>query len=188
MDKLILASASPRRQEILKQMGLVFSVQPQDVDESFSGLSADAEASRLAKKKVSACLEKDQWILGADTFIVYKDRFIGKPENRSDAHDMLNKLSGKTHSVITGLALCIPSGEIETAVCRTEVKFSVMSSAEIEWYLEQNEWQGAAAAYRIQQKGAMFIESISGSYSNVMGLPINTFYGMLSSNNYNFRT
>lgn len=188
MDTLILASASPRRQEILKQMGLVFTIQPQDVDETFKGLAADTEAIRLAKMKVSACLEPGKWILGADTFIVYKNNFIGKPSVRADAYRMIKELSGNTHTVITGLALHIPSGKIQTAACLTEVTFATMSSAEIEWYLDQNEWQGAAAAYRVQQKGAMFIESISGSYSNVMGLPINAFYGMLSTNNYNFRT
>jgi len=197
MNKLILASGSPRRQEILSRLGFEYEIKPQDVDESFKGLPAVDEALRLAEKKVLSCIETvktgpDEWILGADTFIILNNSFLGKPADRMDAKNMLNLLSGTSHEVITGLALHIPvsdgSSYISTSACSTTVNFAPMSNNEIEWYLDQNEWIDVAAAYRIQEKGALFIESISGSYSNVMGLPINTFYGILSSNNFKFRT
>ncbi len=191
MEKLILASASPRRIELLKQMGLTFTTAPQDADETFTGKSAAEEAVIIAARKVdsyirSSSFSSEQWILGADTFVVLGDRFIGKPVNRAGAEEMLQSLQGQTHTVITGLALKAPSKEIQTEICETEVTFSPMSEAEIDWYLDQNEWQGVAASYRIQEKGACFIASVKGSYSNVMGLPINTFYGMLIANNFNF--
>ncbi len=194
MNGFILASASPRRQEILSRMGITFTVRPQDVDENFEGLPASEEAVRIAVKKVSACIDDGCgsacWILGADTFIDFDGELIGKPQNRSSAFAMLKRLSGRTHSVITGLALNIPGENepnIATSWCRTDVTFSILENDEIEWYLDTDEWKGAAAAYRIQEKGAFFVNSITGSYSNVMGLPINTFYGMLRANNYNFR-
>ena len=197
MDRIILASASPRRRDILRQMGIAFSLSPQDVDESFSGLPAAGEAVRIAVLKVEKCLggsvmkpdtgDEKKWVLGADTFIELDGSYLGKPADREEASSMLRMLSGRTHKVITGLALHTPSGKIETSHCVTGVSFSRMSNEEIEWYLEQDEWQGAAAAYRVQEKGAVFIERLDGSFSNVMGLPINTFYGMLIAANYNFR-
>ena len=194
MENIILASASPRRQDILRRMGLKFTVSPQDVDESFTGISADEEAVRLAAKKVQACMDtcgNGKWILGADTFIVHNGSFMGKAGTTEEARDMLKSLSDKTHEVITGLALNVPgtkSSIISTAFCRTLVTFASLSDDEIDWYISTGEWQGAAAAYRIQERGEVFIKSVTGSYSNVMGLPINTFYGMLRSNNYIFRT
>ncbi|MBI9108119.1 MAG: septum formation protein Maf [Spirochaetales bacterium] len=193
MEKLILASASLRRQEILMQMGLEFDIRPQDVDETFTGLAPADEAVLLAKKKTAAFLAGKpsgaaKWVLGADTFIEIDGEYLGKPETREEAGEMLKRLSGLTHQVITGIALNVPEKGIKTAACLTAVTFSPMSASEIDWYLDQNEWQGVAAAYRIQEKGALFISSINGSYSNVMGLPINTFYGMLISDKFNFRT
>jgi septum formation protein len=193
MDRIILASASPRRSEILKQMGLTFINAPQHVDETFSGLKAEEEAVAIALKKTVSCLSESDgnnnyYVLGADTFIILENRFIGKPGGTIEAETMLEDLSGKTHEVITGLALHVPAGGIRNAVCRSEVEFERMSSTEIKWYVSTGEWRGAAGAYRIQQKGALFIKSVRGSYSNIMGLPINTFYGMLRAENFNFQT
>ena len=184
MDKIILASASPRRQEILKQMGICFEVKPQDVDESFTGRPPADEAVHLAQKKAESYLAafpdgSSRWVLAADTFIALDKNFIGKPSDREGARKMLEMLSGRTHQVISGIALNIPDAGMKTAHCITDVLFAALTSDEIEWYLDTNEWEGAAAAYRIQEKGAAFVESITGSYSNVMGLPINTIYGML---------
>jgi septum formation protein len=192
METLILASASPRRVEILKQMGLDFEIHPQHVDETFTGRPPAEEAVYLAEKKALSFLSKDfegetHWVLSADTFVILDNELLGKSENCAGARRMLQMLSGRTHQVITGLALNVPQKGIKTASCLTDVTFSSMSDDEIDWYLNQNEWQGAAASYRIQEKGALFITSLTGSYSNVMGLPINTFYGMLMSENFNFR-
>ncbi len=191
-ETIIIASASPRRHDILRQMGLKFEAKPQNVDETFTGRAPEDEAVHLAEKKALSCLESEKeasmrWLIAADTFIAADNILLGKPNNRTEARRMLEILSGKTHRVITGLALGVPGKKIQTACCTTEVKFSLISDAEIDWYLDTGEWKGAAAAYRIQEKGAVFVESISGSYSNVMGLPINTIYGMLRANNFNFR-
>ena len=199
MDQIILASGSPRRQDILRQMGIRFTVSPQDVDETFEGLSAGAEAMRLAEKKVRACIAAFEtesgagsadhaWILGADTFIEFEGGFLGKAADRDSAREMLQRLSGRTHEVLTGIALNVPGKGVESTCCITEVRFSELADDEIEWYLDTEEWRGVAAAYRIQEKASVFIESITGSWSNVMGLPINTFYGMLRANKFNFRS
>lgn len=193
MEKIILASGSPRRRELLSRMGIPFIVKPQEVDETFNDSVPESEAVRLADKKVRACLAQGEsgWILGADTFIFFNECLIGKPESADRAREMLRNLSGQTHRVYTGLALHVPEhgspGQIVTEYCCTEVRFSLLDEEEIEQYIDCGEWRGAAGAYRIQESGEILVESISGSYSNVMGLPINTFYGMLKTNNYNFR-
>lgn len=192
MNTLILASGSPRRLEILTQMGLEFEVRPQDVDETFTGRAPADEAMHLAEKKALSYLSaepagKAQWVLAADTFISFEEKLMGKAETRKNAAEMLQMLSGRTHQVVTGLALNVPAKGIRTSHCITDVTFAEMSNDEIQWYLDTDEWIGAAAAYRIQEKGALFVESISGSYSNVMGLPINAFYGMLVTDKFNFR-
>ena len=192
MDKIILASASPRRQQLLSQMGLPFDVRPQHIDETFTGLPPADEAMLIAKRKAEARLDeapsdRDRWVLAADTFVVLGGDYLGKPADRSDAGKMLRMLAGNTHQVVTGLALNAPGRGIITECCVTDVVFCSMSDSEVEWYLDQNEWEGVAASYRIQEKAACFISSVSGSYSNVMGLPINTFYGMLRAENFNFR-
>ncbi|MDC7127304.1 MAG: Maf family protein [Spirochaetales bacterium] len=188
MNEIILASASPRRQELVKQMGLNCIILPQNVDETFESYNAEEEAVRIAQKKAESCKISDRWVFAADTFIEQDGKLIGKPSNREEAKIMLQNFSGCTHSVITGLALKAPLRTIQTAICRTDVIFTEMTNDEIDWYLNTEEWKGVAGAYRIQGKGAFFIESLKGSYSNVMGLPIRTFYGMLKSNNFNFRS
>lgn len=212
---IFLASASPRRAELLEQLGLPFQVCPQDVDESFSGESAledalleearpekansgDAasrEASRLAERKLLALMDSKKnappfWGLGADTFIVLPaDRggeFLGKPAGAAEAQAMLTRLSGKTHRVITGIALTTPGGKIIRKSETTLVRFAPLSPREIQWYLASGEWEGAAGAYRIQGRGGALVESITGSYSNVVGLPLRLLYGILLANNYPF--
>ena len=189
MQPIILASASPRRQELLKQISVPFKVLPQNIDETFIKNNLKDEAIRLAQLKAESCFKNmpnndNSWILGADTFIEFNNYYIGKPNNREDAFDILKNFSGQWHSVITGLAIIIPDKKIIKKTSVTMVKFSSISDKEINWYLDSNEWQGVAGAYRIQSLGGVFIKTIKGSYSNVMGLPINTFYGILYDNNY----
>ncbi len=192
MEIIILASASPRRSRILSQMGLPFEVRPVDVDEQILPGTTVSQAERLAEKKcgeyVRNNLKRDQnWVLGADTLIDFDGRAEGKPETEKDAEGMISELSGKKHSVITALALYNRrSGETIIRHRITEITFADLSSAEIERYIKTGEWNGAAGGYRIQGRGSILINSLNGSYSNVMGLPIRLFYEMLLSQNYIF--
>lgn len=191
MEPIILASASPRRQEILRQMGLTFTVMPPEIREVLNpALSPEEQTISLAKEKIDAVLKKKwdhmfPWVLGADTVICLNGRIIGKPSSREEAQEMIESFSGTSHHVVTGLALYNHrKNEIVTRANRTIVTFNRLEPAEIEWYLETGEWQGVAGGYRIQGLASLFIRSIEGSYSSVMGLPISDFYGMLRESGY----
>jgi len=174
--KLYLASSSPRRKELLEQIGAKFKVLAIDVDESvFSGESAETYAERVALKKAKAgksALTMDNCVvLAADTVVVINGNILGKPSDKDHALIMLQSLSGKSHKVITSLALM---GDNETCcrTCTTEVSFKSLNEAECELYWQTGESRDKAGAYGIQGKGAVFVESIAGSYSNVVGLPL----------------
>lgn len=194
MEPIILASSSPRRQEILHFLHIPFIVNPADIDETVpSGVKNEDAAEFLAARKVDAIARKipsDQevgWILGADTLIVHKNRILGKPENQEEAQEFLASLQGQTHKVITGVALF--NGAVHYMSTRTslnKVTFAPMSQQEISAYLETSEWHGAAGAYRIQGIGSCFIKKIEGTESSVMGLPIFELYDMLKEQNYQF--
>jgi septum formation protein len=193
MVTIILASGSPRRKYLLKQAGLPFkAVTPKLNERIDAGKSIRETVQRLAKEKVKSILsylpqkEKD-WVAGFDTICAYKGRLLGKPSCLDEAKEILNTLSGKIHSVHTGIALYTKlSSKIETDVCTTRVTFRKLSLEEIDFYLNTDEWKGVAGAYRIQGRGELFIHSISGSYSNVVGLPLSFFYGMLMQYQYPF--
>lgn len=188
---ITLASASPRRKQLIEQMKLPVRALPVDIDEYFTAGGPVKDALRLAKQKLNAFLEthganKHPWVLAADTVVALGDEKIGKPENREDARSILSRLSGTAHTVVTGLAFHSLKKGTTTAHACTEVTFSKLSESEIESYLSLGEWKGVAGGYRIQGVGGCLIEKIHGSYSNVMGLPIRLFYGMLKSHNYPF--
>jgi septum formation protein len=191
METIILASGSPRRQDYFKLMGLPFSVFPAVIDESqIIEKNPKKLTEELAVRKVKNVIENindrlPNWICGADTVVAVGNKIFGKPENREDAAKMLEKLSGKQHRVVTSVALYNghkKNIDLRSAVCT--VKFARLSKEEIEWYLETNEWQGVAGAYRIQGLAGCFITQIKGSPSTVVGLPLNEFYAMLRSNGY----
>ena len=195
MEPVVLASASPRRGELLKQISVPFIVCPADIDESltvprkpdFEALCAD-----LAKRKIEAVLENQRvrgyrWFLGADTVVASGRKVFGKPRDREEAKAFLEALSGKAHKVVTGLALFDRrKNSFATAGETATVRFADLSASEIDWYLETGEWQGVAGGYRIQERAACFIEEIRGNYSTVMGLSIRTIYVMLMRNHYPF--
>ena len=173
--QLHLASASPRRREILLALGLVFTAAAEDVDESrIDGEVPESMAVRLAILKAEAAANngrRDQLVLAADTVVTLDDIVFGKPESGDDAVMMLATLSGKEHSVLTGVAvLC--QGVIRTTVSRTSVRFREISPDEAAHYWQSGEPCDKAGAYAIQGKGGIFVEAISGSYSGVVGLPI----------------
>lgn len=174
--KLILASASPRRQQLLKQIGLTFQVLPSNIDEDDTVCSdplANVQAIALRKAREVAGRIKDGIVIGADTQVLTEDELLGKPLDKADAVRILSKLSGKTHRVITGVALVdAETGFEETWTETTLVKFRDLSKDEITDYVETGESMGKAGAYGIQGMAAAFVESIEGCYFNVVGLPL----------------
>ena len=170
--ELILASASPRRAELMCQLGLRFDVQPADIDETEVDHETPYEfVRRLAEEKAeTVSFSSEGVVLAADTVVVHQDRTMGKPVNPQRAREMLRALSGSWHQVYTGTALVT---EItRSVVTRTNVKFKAISDREIERYIETGEPLDKAGAYGIQGVGSLFVERLEGSYSNVMGLPL----------------
>jgi septum formation protein len=181
--RLVLASASPRRAELLASAGFSFTVQPADVDESpRAGEPPRAYVERIAYAKAHAVAatrrEPGTWILGADTTVVLDGEMLGKPTGRDDAARMLRKLSGAVHEVLTGVILVTAGKDDRDVVC-SRVRLRSLSADEIDWYIASGEPEGKAGAYAIQGRAARFIDYLEGSWSNVVGLPVATVYQML---------
>lgn len=187
MEKIILASASPRRSEILKNIGLQFDVVVSDADEKSISPDCGAElyVQELALLKAAAVakkteLKKDQIVISADTVVVLDGKILGKPTDRQDAANMLQMLSGREHSVITGI--CVLRLKDAFSVCDsvvTRVKFKDLSSELIDLYIDTNEPMDKAGAYGIQGRGALLCEKIDGDYFNVVGLPVSKLCDIL---------
>lgn len=172
--ELILASASPRRSQLLKQAGIYCSVQPSMVEEVRQfGLSPREWAQYAARMKADAvALDHQQSIvIGADTIVVLNGEVFGKPTNLVEAKLMLTKLAGKSHQVITGLALVV-AGQLYQDYEITEVTFRALTTAEIDHYLAGDDWVDKAGGYGIQSAGAVLVERVVGCYTNVVGLPL----------------
>ena len=187
---IVLASASPRRQELLRNAGIAFTVQPADINETpRAGESPRECAERLAREKALAVFKNNPqgWVLGADTIVVADDVILGKPRDVEDAARMLRLLSGRTHAVITGVCLVGPvaggqwSVASHTKTCSetTLVTFCELSDDEIRFYVATGEPMDKAGAYAIQGLASRWIPRIEGDYSNVVGLPVALVYAML---------
>lgn len=179
--KLILASASPRRAELLTAAGFTFDVDPADVDETpRDGEPPDAYAQRVAREKALAVAASrpGHVVLAADTVVVLDRRIFGKPLDRADAAHMLEALSGRDHEVLTAVAVA-RDGSVEEHLESTWVRFAHMTAAEVAWYVSTGEADDKAGAYGIQGLASRFIERIDGSYTNVVGLPVAAVYRML---------
>lgn len=170
---LVLASASPRRAALLSALGIPFRVVVSGVDESLRpGEDGAAAAERLARAKAEAVAGADGLpVLGADTVVLCDGAILGKPESTADAARMLRALSGRTHEVVTGVALAA-AGTLRSGVERTAVRFASLSAEQIDWYVATGEPFDKAGAYHVDGGAAAFIESLSGSPSNVAGLPV----------------
>ncbi len=178
-EKLVLASGSPRRTEILERAGWPHEVIVAGVDESLRPHEpAAAYVQRLAQSKAEAVAKKlaEGLVLGADTTVVIAGEILGQPQDDADARRMLNLLNGKWHEVLTGVALVRVGGAARVDYETTRVRFAEMSESEIDWYISTREPFGKAGAYGIQGKAALFIEEIQGDYFNIMGLPIRLVY------------
>jgi septum formation protein len=181
--KIILASNSPRRRELLEQIGLTFLVAPADVDESVRDGEAPKDyAERLAldKARAAASRAKEGIVIAADTFVVVGDAIFGKPVDAADARRMLSELSGRGHEVLTGLAVVdAATGRSAVRTSATGVWFRELSDREIAAYVATGEPLDKAGAYGIQERGALLVERIEGCYSNVVGLPLSLLGEML---------
>jgi len=176
--RLILASASPRRAELLRAAGIPFEISAVDIDEQFhAGEKPEGAVARLAQAKAAAVVARfpDCVVLGADTTVVVGGEALGKPADPADAARMLRLLSGRTHEVLTGVCLCA-QGRRLLHVEPTRVRMLALSDAEIAWYVSTGEAADKAGGYAVQGLASRFIEGIDGSHSNVVGLPISRVY------------
>lgn len=173
---LVLASASPRRLDLLRQVGLEpATIDPADIDETpRAGELPRAYALRMALAKLAVVKERHPGalVLAADSVVVCGRRILPKTEVEAEARDCLARLSGRRHRVLGGVAVAGPDGRVRTRLVETIVRFKRLEAAEIEAYLSSGEWQGKAGGYAIQGRAAAFVAFLSGSYSNVVGLPL----------------
>jgi septum formation protein len=189
--RLVLASSSPRRKMLLEQIGLQFEIIPSNIEENFGdSLPPEQVAEQLALLKAQAVADalRDRLILGADTIVVDDRGILGKPKDAAEAYQMLSRLSGNVHRVITGLALIATQSPSKIVVRHeiTSVKFTALTDQEILWYIQTGEPLDKAGAYAIQGKGARLIEWIHGCYNNVVGLPLFLLVNMLKEFNHPF--
>lgn len=183
MTQLILASASPRRKEILERAGISFTImQPDEKESNFSNLSVSKLVKALAKEKAQNVVNKidrDCLVLGADTLVYLKGKILGKPSSIQDAYAMLESLSGRTHTVISGVCLLTKEGFERVFTVKTKVKFMKLSKKDIEDYIATKEPFDKAGGYGIQGYASKFIKKIKGDYYNVMGLPLSSVYSVI---------
>jgi septum formation protein len=181
--KFILASASPRRRELLGSIGLDFEVIPSHVPEvRESGEAPEEYVARLSRDKAAAIAGEHpgRWVIAADTTVLLGEQLLEKPVDAADAMRMLGTIAGKTHVVYSGVTLQnLAAGYRDTRVAESEVRMLPLSDRDVEWYVATGEPLDKAGAYAVQGLGAMFIDSIHGSYTNVVGLPLATLFQML---------
>ena len=181
LPKLVLASGSPRRSEILNSVSWEFVKVVPDIDESERPGELPADyVQRLAREKAEAVAgsQPDSIVLAADTTVVIDNQIIGKPTDEADARRMLSMLSGNWHEVLTGVAV-VRNGKVAVDIQSTRVKFAPMSDAEINFLIEKGEPLDKAGAYAVQAQAALFIEKIEGDYWNVVGLPVSLVYELV---------
>ncbi|HEX8920631.1 MAG TPA: Maf family protein [Pyrinomonadaceae bacterium] len=181
MEKLWLASSSPRRAEILRAVGWPFEALAANTDETLApGESAEAAVERLALQKAEtvARQQPSALVLGADTVVVVDSEILGKPRDETQARKMLRLLRGRWHDVLTGVALVRTEGNSCRVVAheKTQVRFGQMSDAEIDWYIRSGEPMDKAGAYAVQGRAALFIDEVRGDFWNIVGLPIRLVY------------
>lgn len=183
MKNIVLASQSPRRKELLEKCKVSFICDPANIDETLKKDVSLLDAIQdLSLRKASAVLERhpDSLIIGSDTIVVLNDKVLGKPQNDTDAFEMLKELQGNTHEVITGIAF-ISDKRTYTDVSVSKVTFSSMSDDEIKEYISTGECNDKAGSYGIQGFGGKYITNIDGDYYSIMGLPLNKVYEELKN-------
>jgi septum formation protein len=187
--QLILASASPRRANLLTQMGLSYQVFPSHIPEDvLEGESPEAHAQRLALEKAREVWgdHQDTLVVAGDTIVVLDGEILGKPADAKEAVAMLMALSGRIHTVVSGLAVAFPNGSAQAGSMSTEVTFSVFDEATARAYVDTGEPMDKAGSYGIQGLGSTLVKEISGDYHTVVGLPIPLFLGLLRSGGWQY--
>jgi len=189
MTTVILASASPRRHELLTRIGVTFTVRAPDIDESPDNGEVPVDyVRRVATAKAAAvAAATDELVIAADTTVDLESQILGKPVDDRDAASMLRRLSGRTHRVHTGVAVRRKGQEL-AEVCTTLVTFAALDEASIQWYVSTGEPMGKAGAYALQGAGAALVESVHGSVSNVIGLPMHVVIELASRTGVNLLT
>lgn|SRR3989338_8076682 len=182
MRAIALASSSPRRRELLKSLGFELTFLDPNIDEaSKPGESPRDLVLRLAKEKAEAVASQTNLpIIAADTIVIVGDEILGKPEDKADAGRMIKLLSDREHQVLTGYAV-LYRGVLKTNLVQTDLVFRNLSEYEIERYLDTNEWVGKSGAYPIQATGGSFVDHMTGSLTNVLGLPLTEVLKTLDS-------
>lgn len=185
--RLILASASPRRSALLSQIGLTFEIFPSEIDEPTpeKDFTPEEVTQKLASLKARVVAERysEGLVIGADTLVLFKKQLLGKPKNKADAKLMLSRLSGKSHKVITGMALIDVKKKTEKTWSEvTKVYFRNLCNSEIDNYIQTGEASDKAGSYGIQGRGAAFVKRIDGCYFNVVGLPLASLVEKLTDN------
>jgi septum formation protein len=197
LPTLVLASASPRRRELLSGLGLAFTVRPVDLDEtSLPGEEPRAYVLRLAREKAAARTEPGELVLAADTIVVLDGDLLGKPRDEEDARRMLGRIAGREHTVLTGVALRevghagrdLRQAAVVTAVEVSRVRMAAMSPEQIAWYVRTGEPLDKAGSYAVQGLGALFVEEVFGNYTNVVGLPLPATYRLFAELGYDLRS
>jgi len=182
--RLVLASGSPRRRELLASLGLEFEIRPVDLDETpLPGEAPEAYVARLAREKAAAALRPGELVLAADTVVVLDGELLGKPSDPAAARAMLRRLAGREHTVHTGVELAEDTGSGARragAVATSRVRIAPMEEETIAWYVATGEPLDKAGAYAIQDLGALFVETVDGNYTNVVGLPLPTVYRLFA--------
>lgn len=193
MESIILASTSPRRQELLRSLNIPFTVMAPTYTEEPVSAGDPAEITEIhSMKKVESIIRMDlelsvPWVLGADTLICKDGKIFGKPSSREEAESMIRLFSGTSHNVVTSISLFDSTTNFITSkTCTSTVFFSELDDEEISSYLDSGEWQGVAGAYRIQSRAAYYIHRIEGSWSGIVGLPIHSLYAILREHGYRF--
>ena len=192
MRGFVLASGSPRRRELLEGLGVRFAIRSADIDETpRHGEAPDVYVLRLAQEKARAAARPGEVVLAADTTVVVEGEILGKPLDDADAERMLRLLSGREHEVLTGVAVLDATeagrGRIAAGLARTAVRMAPLTREEIAWYAATGEPRDKAGAYAIQGLGSLFVEAVSGNYSNVVGLPIPTVYRLFAELGYDLK-
>lgn len=200
---LVLASASPRRRDLLSGLGLRFSVRPVDVDETpRPGEPPRGYVLRLAEEKALARVEAGELVLAADTTVVLDGEILGKPADQAEAREMLRRIAGREHTVLTGVALTgalAGGGAVAgaegasgdgalSAVEETRVRMAPLTDDEVAWYAATGETLDKAGSYAVQGLGAMFVEAVFGDYTNVVGLPLPATYRLFREAGHNLRS
>ena len=177
-DHLVLASRSPQRRHILETLGVPFTVRPVDVVEEQAGAPVAVASENALRKAVAGRAVDAEVVLGVDTLVAIGLDIWGKPPDEAAARETLRRLGGRTHEVVSGVALVDRDGVVRAATDTTRVTFRALDDATIEWYLRSGEWRERAGGYAIQGRGGALVERIEGDYLNVVGLPVGALLGL----------